>query len=196
MEAVTELLKLDFPQLLLYAFVAIIGIREIVAAFDWLFERCGIEFRFLRNRNEDHALLIKTANGLDELRKKHEESVEQSILHDKEIKEDLQNYMTEMRQSVSSIQEKQEELIKTVDKMSESLENHKNATMETMCDRICEKTRRYINELHGIPEDEYQDFVRLYKSYEKINGNHGAAEKYNYCIHNLPILPVENKVQK
>lgn len=62
------------------------------------------------------------------------------------------------------------------------------AQMESMCDRIEQKCKFYIAQ-NGIPEDEYDSFVRLFNAYRGINGNHGAEAKFNYCIKNLKIIP-------
>lgn len=65
-----------------------------------------------------------------------------------------------------------------------------NATMETMCDRIEQRCKYYINDLHGIPEDEVSSFTSMFNAYKAIGGNHGAEAKYNYCINNLPLIPI------
>lgn len=62
------------------------------------------------------------------------------------------------------------------------------AQMESMCDRIEQKCKHYI-EIDGIPSDEYDSFVRLFNAYKGINGNHGAEAKFNYCINNLKMIP-------
>lgn len=83
-------------------------------------------------------------------------------------------------------------LVKSFDDFKANQEQKNNAIMEaqmeSMCDRIEQKCKSYI-ELNGIPEDEYDSFVRLFKAYQGINGNHGAEAKYNYCITNLKIIP-------
>lgn len=83
-------------------------------------------------------------------------------------------------------------LVKDFNEFKESQDKRNKAVteaqMESMCDRIEQKCKNYI-ELNGIPEDEYDSFVRMFKAYQGIGGNHGAEAKYNYCINNLKIIP-------
>lgn len=89
---------------------------------------------------------------------------------------------------------KQDEIITAINKIVDSNKARDEATIEEMCDRIGQKTRYYINVLHGIPEDEYDDFVRLFHAYESIGGNHGAKQKYEYCIEHLEVLPIRKEI--
>ena len=53
-------------------------------------EIIGKPVKWVKKRNNDHELLVKTSEGLNELRQKQEEDTKQSIRHDKMIKEDLE----------------------------------------------------------------------------------------------------------
>lgn len=70
MEAITGFSQLDFSAFLLSAFVLILGLKSMAAALEWLFDRLGLEFNWMRKKREDHELLIKTANNLSELQKR------------------------------------------------------------------------------------------------------------------------------
>jgi type II secretory pathway component PulC len=196
MEEILELFKQDFSSLLISVFIILVGIKAIISLFEWFITKFGIETNWIKKKREDHELLTQTTKDLTLLQKEHKESVEQSIKHDKEIKNNLSNFMVEIKQSVSEIKSEQKELSLLIEKIIELNNTQRNAMMEEMCDRIGQKTRYYINDLKGIPEDEYEDFVRLFNAYKSINGNHGAEAKYNYCINNLPILPAKSKVIK
>ena len=53
-------------------------------------EIIGKPVKWVKKRNNDHELLVKTSEGLNELKQKQEEDTKQSIRHDKMIKEDLE----------------------------------------------------------------------------------------------------------
>mgnify|MGYP007120090322 FL=1 len=59
--------------------------------FDWLIKLLGLETRSMRQKREEHELLIATVQNLKELQKKQEEDVKQSIQRDKRIKDDIKN---------------------------------------------------------------------------------------------------------
>ena len=65
----------------------VIGITVLIGKFS---EIIGKPVKWVKNRSEDHELLIKTAQGLNELKEKQEEDTKQSIRHDKIIKDDLE----------------------------------------------------------------------------------------------------------
>lgn len=194
MEAIEQLSKLDIAGWVITSFFilsAIISAVKIIEEFSIII---GKPVKWIKTKNRDHELLVASVQELSELKDKQLEDTKQSIIHDKRIKDDLAVFMTEIRESVNDIKTEQSSIVLSVEKIVSSNQARDNAQMEEMCDRICQKTRHYINVIHGIPEDEYDDFIRLFKAYQGIHGNHGAEAKYNYCINHLPILPVEKKV--
>lgn len=196
MEAViTQLTEIDYVDVIIALLIIIGGFKAIITLLEWFASKIGIEFSWIRKRKEQDELLKNTADALIELKDRQENDAKESLMHDREIMEKLSGFMDDMKNSIEGISKEQRELIKAVDDIAKRNVIRDECTIEEMCDRITQKTRHYINELHGIPEDEYDDFVRLFKSYSKLGGNHGAKAKYDYCINNLPILPVETKIQ-
>lgn len=196
MEAIEQFLSLDFSSTLLSVFIILAGLKGIATLWDWFATKIGLEFSWQRKKHEDHELLINTSQKLNELQSKQSEDTKQSILHDQKIKNGLAEFMEEMKCTMKQVQSEQEELVSKIDTIVSSNVARDNAAMEEMCDRIGQKTRHYISDLHGIPEDEYDDFVRLFHAYKGIGGNHGAEAKYQYCMKHLPVLPIETKIVK
>lgn len=194
MEDITAFARADFYSVFIAVFTILIGLKAIVSLFEWITGKLGLETKWTKQRKKEHELLHQTSKNLAELQDKHVKSVEQSIMYDKEIKEELSAFMTNMTHSVEDLKNKQNEIVCTVNKIVESNKIRDEAAIEEMCDRIGQKTRYYINVLHGIPEDEYDDFVRLFSAYEAIGGNHGAKKKYEYCINHLEVLPIQKRV--
>lgn len=89
MENVTSLLKIDFPALFFSVFLIIVGLKSIVSAFEWLFQKCGIEFKWMQKNQKDHELLIRTADRVAALQEKQDQDTKQSVLQDKRIQEKL-----------------------------------------------------------------------------------------------------------
>lgn len=194
METIQELFKVDYSSVFISVFVILIGIKAITSIFEWFIDKFGLETKWVKSKREEHNLLIQTSKKLSELQQNHSSSVKQLILDNKETKDELSNFIYNMNNSVEELKNKQDEIVCTVNKIAESNEANNDATIEEMCDRISQKIRYYINTLDGIPEDEYDDFVRLFSSYERIGGNHGLKKKYEYCINNLKVLPIKKEI--
>lgn len=89
-EALQQLSQYNFLSMLILIFLlmsAIVTAVMLIGKFSEIIKR---PVSWVRKKNEDHELLIKTAKSLNELRVKQEEDTEQSIRHDKMIKEDLE----------------------------------------------------------------------------------------------------------
>ena len=90
-EALQQLSQYNFLSILILIFLlmsAIVTAVMLIGKFSEIIKR---PVSWVRKKNEDHELLIKTAQGLNELRVKQDEDTKQSIRHDKMIKEDLEN---------------------------------------------------------------------------------------------------------
>ena len=90
MEQIEQFMNIDFSSFFILCFVfmsGVVGIFTLIGKFSEIIKR---PVSWVRKKNEDHELLIKTAQGLNELRVKQEEDTKQSIRHDRMIKEDLE----------------------------------------------------------------------------------------------------------
>ena len=90
MEQIEQFMSIDFSSFFILCFVfmsGVVGIFTLIGKFSEIIKR---PVSWVRKKNEDHELLIKTAQSLNELRAKQEEDTKQSIRHDKMIKEDLE----------------------------------------------------------------------------------------------------------
>lgn len=90
MEQIEQFMSIDFSSFFILCFVfmsGVVGIFTLIGKFSEIIKR---PVSWVRKKNEDHELLIKTAQGLNELRVKQEEDTKQSIRHDRMIKEDLE----------------------------------------------------------------------------------------------------------
>lgn len=89
MEAITEIFRQDFPSFIAGFFIilsSVIAVYEIIGKFSAII---GRPVKWVREKENDHAVLLQTVEKVDVLQRRHEESVRQSIRHDEMIKEDL-----------------------------------------------------------------------------------------------------------
>lgn len=218
MEAIIELTKINFSYVFVSVFAILIGIKAIVSIFEWVIDKLGLETKWMRQKREEHELLIKTSQNLDALQKEHRHDVEESNSHDEDIKNDLSNFITEMKESISEMQSEikqfagnrihdreqslqiQKELTDSIKSIVEynsgkdkQIDNLMVAQKEVLADKINEKYKHYVS-IKGIPEDEFDEFTDLHTAYKHIGGNHSGDAKYEYCINHLPVIPVETKL--
>ena len=90
MEILNELKDIDYLVLIVWIIAILLAVKFIYELIEWFIKLLGLETKSMRQRREEHELLVKTANNLDALQKRHEEDVRQSIRHDEKIKENLQ----------------------------------------------------------------------------------------------------------
>ena len=89
-EALQQLSQVDLFSFLIILFLIITIFVSAATLIGKASEIIGKPVKWVKKRNNDHELLVKTSEGLNELRKKQEEDTRQSIRHDKIIKEDLE----------------------------------------------------------------------------------------------------------
>lgn len=200
-------------------FEIFIGLVTIVLACQFLYKtfiegiihKFGWETKKMREKREDHELLIKTSQNLAALQEKHDND-------ESELKECLMSYIAEnrkenatMRASIQKIdndnhkhwevsKEKQnfiDETFKSIGTTNsikeKQIESLIVAQKELLAEKINEKYKYYLS-IKGIPEDEYDEFVSMHKAYNGVGGNHHGDAKFEYCINHLQVIPVETKL--
>lgn len=218
MEVITELSKINFLSYIIATCLIFVAFKGCVLAFEWIIDFFGIETKWMRRRKSEHNLLIKTSENLTKLQDKHEESVKQSIIHDNQIKENLSEFMSDMKKSIEETQKEikqyaenrlhdreqslqiQKDLTNSIKKIVErnttkdkQIDDLMIAQREVLADKINEKYKYYIS-IKGIPEDEVDEFTNLHTAYKGVGGNHSGDAKYEYCINHLSVIPVETKL--
>lgn len=91
MDAVQELFKINFA----YVFVSVLtilgGTKVIVSLFEWVVNQLGIETKWMRDKRQEHELLIQTSQNLSALQEQHLHDMEKSDKRDEEITNDIKN---------------------------------------------------------------------------------------------------------
>lgn len=156
MDAIQELLKLNFAYIFTSVFIIVIGIRTITSLFEWFIAKLGLETKWMRKRKAEHQLLVQTSQNLAALQQKHDESVRQSIRHDEMIKSDISS------------------LTDTVNGIAVTLNAMQAKENETKLKEIKGSLVRYYNKYKDIGEWsklEKDAFWDLFDDYEKRGGN-------------------------
>lgn len=156
MNAMQDLLKIDFSYVFISVFTILIGIKAIVSIFDWLTDKLGIETKWKRQQREEHSLLIQTSQDLIKLQENHEESVKQSISHDEIIKKDITN------------------LTKAVNEIADTLKDMQTKENETKLKELKGSLIRYYHKYKDIGEWsklEKDAFWDLFDDYEGRGGD-------------------------
>lgn len=90
MDTIKQLTELDYKTLII-GIAAIAGLFKMICNFcSWAISYSGLETKKMRQKREEHELLITTVKNLELLQNKQNEDVRQSIVHDRRIKDDIQ----------------------------------------------------------------------------------------------------------
>lgn len=92
MDPIQESLNLNFSYLFVSFFIILFAIKTIISLFEWVFNKFGIETKWMKHKREDHDLLIKTAQELSVLENKYEEYMKKSDERDNELCKDVQKF--------------------------------------------------------------------------------------------------------
>lgn len=98
MEIITVFFKQDFTFLIVGVFSlmgSIIFIYDIIGKFSKII---GKPVKWVKNKSEDHELLIQTAQNLSILQEKHKEDIEHSDRRDEEISTDIKKLIESFRE--------------------------------------------------------------------------------------------------
>lgn len=215
---ITPLITIDYSSIFISVLAILIGIKAVISLFEWFTSKLGLETKWMRKKREEHDLLLQTSQNLSELQKKHNHDVEQSIIHDDRIRNELSEFMSDIRESILMTQneikqlaenrihdreqskEIQKELNDSIKIITEkSSEQNKQiealalGSKEVLGNIINERYQKYLK-LNGIPADEVDEFTNIHSAYKALNGNHNGDLKYKYVTEHLDVIPVETKL--
>ncbi len=144
MDAIKELLHINFSYVFLSVLVILAGIKAIASVFEWTVGKLGLETKWMQRRREEHALLIQTSQNLTALQEKHENDAARSDRRDEEISADIKK-LTQMF------------LDKEIDDMRWEINNFATKVSEGKpCNR-----------------DSFKHCIHIYEKYEKILEENG-----------------------
>lgn len=74
METIVELTRINFIYVFISVFTILLGVKTIISLFEWIFNKLGLETKWMRSRKQEYELLIQTSKGLIELQKRYSET--------------------------------------------------------------------------------------------------------------------------
>lgn len=90
MEFIEEFFKLNFSSIVISLFIVLAAVNYGWDLIVKVMAKFGKPMGALKQKKEDHELLLKTVQDLKELHNKHEEDTRESIKHDKSIENKLE----------------------------------------------------------------------------------------------------------
>ena len=156
MEVISELQNIDLTSWIIVGFMIM---TIIVTFYEVICKVCAIfnkPIGSMKQRKADHELLVETVQDLKQLHEKHEEDTQQSIKHDKIIKEELSM------------------LTNTVNSIATNLEDMERKNNETKVKELKDTLINYYNKYRVVgewSELEKEAFWELFEDYEARGGN-------------------------
>ena len=185
MEAIDNLSRINPSEVIVSVIIILVAVRFVWELIDWFSTKTGLELRSQRLRKEETNLVNHTAADLKKLEEESRETDEQ-----------METKMQELVSIVDSIGTTVGNMDNKLDKLQGGVTIMQTAQREMLYERLTQKISYYINVIHGIPENEYENFCELFQCYDELKGNHGLHTKYNWCINNLPIVSPSNRNSK
>ena len=144
MNEMIELTKIDYVSVLPAAVAILAGTKAILSLLESFVEKLGLETKWMRQRREEHELLIQTSQNLAALQTQHEHDMQKSDRRDEEISADIKK-LTRMF------------VDKEIDDMRWEINNFATKVSDG---KPCNK-------------DSFQHCIRTYEKYEQILSENG-----------------------
>ena len=156
MNEMIELTKIDYVSVLPAAVAILAGTKAILSLLESFVEMLGLETKWMRQRREEHELLIQTSQNLTALQTQHEHDMQKSDRRDEEISSDIKK-LTRMFVD-KEIDDMRWEINNFATKVSEGKPCNKDSFKH--CIRIYEKYERILSE-NGFENGEVELSMEL-----------------------------------
>lgn len=166
-------------------------------------------FRLIKYIFEHQTDLKKFVDHLYHRRRNREELLEKIEIGYEKAQESLKEIQTmknnyagyreqsleiqrQITSSLNSLDEKTKNVTVASEQLNAVILGVRNALIEILNDRLTQKCNFYTHS-KGIPEDEIEDFQRMFDVYKAIGGNHGLEVRFNKTKNELPIIPYKTE---
>ena len=156
METIRELTQINYGTLIISVFTILCAFKFVCELLDWFIKRLGLETKKMRQKREEHELLIKTSEALSELKDKEAKDTERAIRHDKAIKDDLAKLTTMFVEK--EINDYRWEINNFATKISENKPCNKDCFKH--CFKTYESYERILIE-HGLKNGEVENSMKI-----------------------------------
>ena len=80
MDAIQELTKINYTYVFTSVVAALIGIKAFVSLFEWIVSKIGLETKWMKQKREEHDLLVKTSENLLALQQHWTCSIQMNVM--------------------------------------------------------------------------------------------------------------------
>lgn len=91
METIVELTRINFIYVFVSVFTILLGVKTIISLFEWIINKFGLETKWMKQKREEHDLLIQTSRGLNSLQEQYLNYMKRSDDNDADIRQDIKN---------------------------------------------------------------------------------------------------------
>ncbi len=189
MEAIRELLKLDFTAFIFTIFIVMSGLIAMYTIIGKFCDIIGKPIKWFKNNNNDHEAITRLEDKMKEYADNRIKDRQQSF----EIQKKLVDAQTKISDSVQGLKDSIKIISDINIEKDRQIASLIQAQKEMLAEKINEKYKYYLS-IGGVPEDERDEFISLHDAYKGVGGNHNGDAKFEYCINHLPIIPVETKL--
>mgnify|MGYP007003805048 FL=1 len=156
MNEMIELTKIDYVSVLPAAVAILAGTKAILSLLESFVEKLGLETKWMRQRREEHELLIRTSQNLTALQTQHEHDMQKSDRRDEKISADIKK-LTRMFVD-KEIDDMRWEINNFATKVSEGKPCNKDSFKH--CIHIYEKYEQILSE-NGLENGEVEISMEL-----------------------------------
>lgn len=156
MNEMIELTKIDYVSVLPAAVAILAGTRAILSLLESFVEKLGLETKWMRQRREEHELLIRTSQNLTALQTQHKHDMQKSDRRDEKISADIKK-LTRMFVD-KEIDDMRWEINNFATKVSEGKPCNKDSFKH--CIHIYEKYEQILSE-NGLENGEVEISMEL-----------------------------------
>lgn len=154
---------------------------DIKSFWDNMYTRRQVREEMVEKINTGYDIGQQNLNEIHTMQNNYVGYREQSL----EIQKKLTDMLDTLTEKTNAATEKSEALNQVVLSIRDAL-------VEIMNDRITQKCNYYYR-IGGIPENEVEDFQRMFDAYRGINGNHGLEARFEKTKTELPLISEKKK---
>lgn len=192
MNSIQQLFNIDWKTFAITIFIVLLGLQTCIKLFQWfMFDFLGIETKSMREKKEEHELLITTADELKKLSKKHENDMASFFnnrMHDREqslsIQKELTNSQKCISDSIDSLSEKLIEMQENTNKRFKENDEKQNKRIQAELKDKIGQSYRYYHNVKQINDIELETLEGLIQTYEDYGGTnsfvHSLVQKEMY----------------
>ena len=192
MDSIQQLFAIDLKAFGLTIFIVLLGLQTCIKLFQWfLFDLLGIETKAMREKKQEHELLLTTADELKKLSKKHEKDINSfldSRVHDREQSLSIQKELTvsqeRISESINSLSDKLAEMQENTNKRFKENDEKQNKRVQAELKDKIGQSYRYYHNVKQINDIELETLEGLIQTYEDYGGTnsfvHSLVQKEMY----------------